>query len=97
MDRGGVALGTAAKARDGTARGSNIITQTKLRLKRTKQNINKLEYCKCSRRRMAACLVVADVGVALDAGGAVYHDLQSRELSGKAGCGGGVNGRKRRT
>ena len=50
MDRGGAALETAAKDRDGTARGSNIITQTKLRLKRTKQNINKLEYCKCSRK-----------------------------------------------
>ena len=46
VDRGGAALGTAAKARDGTACGSNIITQTKLRLKQTKQNINKLEYCK---------------------------------------------------
>ena len=44
VDRRGAALGTAAKARDGTARGSIIITQTKLRLKQTKQNINKLEY-----------------------------------------------------
>ena len=49
MDRGGAALGTAAKAREGPACDSNIITQTKLRLKRTKQNINKLEYCKWSR------------------------------------------------
>ena len=46
---------------------------------------------------MAACLVVADVGVAVDTGGAVYHDLQSRKLHGKVGCGGRVSGRKRRT
>ena len=46
---------------------------------------------------MAACLVVADVGVAVNAGGAVYHDLQSRKLSGKAGYGGRIHGRKRRT
>ena len=49
VDRGGASLGTAAKARDRTVRGSNIITQTKLRLNQTKQNINKLEYCKWSR------------------------------------------------
>ena len=41
--------------------------------------------------------MVADVGVAVNAGGAVYHDLQSCELSSKAGCGGRVNGRKWRT
>ena len=35
VDREGAALGTTAKAREGHARDSNIITQTKLRLKRT--------------------------------------------------------------
>ena len=46
---------------------------------------------------MDACLVVADVGLVVDAGGAVYRDLQSRKLSGKVDCGCKVNGRKRRT